>query len=932
MSANMISDVYEASVFLEAKETQIWILPPGWKPHQRTKWDQILLPKSTNEREIVVRLRPLDTFMTMNDRFCLKYLDGNDYPFDSQGALVVSLEGEESQNSMGAYDDSQALPSLAEDMEYLPELEGEAAPTVLRQRDPSRWGRVALNGNDCDSTIQSNKLDRIASSDKVYSHDKAADGPSPTGRGFTRKLGCSPSPASKGRSKVFRNGHGRAALGNPVQNADDLMEPDLLKTEIDSPDRTFTSPTFVKPLAPKESFYVSSGIPGRNEEMKNEVPSSSNSVEVLYSVNTSAHTHPYDESAINRSRTGEQYSLGFDMQYGPVNSAIAYEKPLCLIVDHSGMRRCLYKLPRMPQNDGSSDEAAVDGQESTNLQEGMHHAEEHEDVPRADPEAELAPSVAVDLGGVSNHVKETSIAVSEDTAISLNVANARSQVQVPSEVISRNLTPLEEQDEEDSTAHDEEIELVPSGSTPVNHNGLSVFDQSREESPPSTKESANSGTFTGIEEPDKAAKGPAMAMSSSMPASRFGLFDSIPREPAGPPVGPRDQGYYESRSTTEEKSTQTPRSSNEVSASLNPSDQDEKGSESQDGDDTEGRSVDILTGTPSFKGKTYSKKQNKQPSSGKSRKRSLLSKDGDDATIEAKDSTITVEPRKRTTKTSLPAEKKRKTSPEQGSKIPSVDGSPVRPTKSPKGRRPSSRHFSRLDEIGATSVPMMPAKNLRNPGKSSSANRYAGPDPRIVFSSSTTIDSKPNLMRFLKKEGGEKVEDIKGATMLCVGRDELKKTAKLILAITSGKDIVTDSWITDSSKAGHLLDTTSYLPLDEKHEKEWGFNLRNAIRRGKVGHKPLDGFKVYFTPSLKSAGGNDLKEIAVIAGAEWCGSQSKKPSDDFLVILTGVEDKDREILINKGFRTFSKELLTVGILRKELGLDSGDFSIGMDSE
>ncbi len=88
-----MADVYELSVFLETESDKTWILPSGWKPTKPSSWDRILLEQSTTKRQMLLRLRPLDTFNFQNTRFDLEYHDVNDNPYDSQ-VKVVNLEGE----------------------------------------------------------------------------------------------------------------------------------------------------------------------------------------------------------------------------------------------------------------------------------------------------------------------------------------------------------------------------------------------------------------------------------------------------------------------------------------------------------------------------------------------------------------------------------------------------------------------------------------------------------------------------------------------------------------------------------------------------------------------------------------------------------------------------------------------------------------------
>lgn len=316
-----------------------------------------------------------------------------------------------------------------------------------------------------------------------------------------------------------------------------------------------------------------------------------------------------------------------------------------------------------------------------------------------------------------------------------------------------------------------------------------------------------------------------------------------------------------------------------------------------------------------------------------SKKRPSLS--GEDEEKLSTHESIEVQQRSSLGASSAPPKKRQKSSLEPKTPItPSAPRSSAKSKKSSETRRsstrssePSSTPEGRQEDVAAST----PSKNLRTSAEREKAT-YPGPSPQIVFSSNISIQNKPAMIKFLKVHGVKTVEEMKDATMFCVGKGELKKTARLINAIVSGKDIVTDSWVTDSVRKHHLLDVTRYIPSDKKHEKEWGFKLTEAVQRGKDGYKPLKGYRMHFTKVLAKAGGSELKEIAILAGAEYCGAQIKKPADDLLIVATGEDGPDSKRLANKGFKLYHKDLLTLGILREGVDLEDGEFNLGLASE
>ena len=83
---------------------------------------------------------------------------------------------------------------------------------------------------------------------------------------------------------------------------------------------------------------------------------------------------------------------------------------------------------------------------------------------------------------------------------------------------------------------------------------------------------------------------------------------------------------------------------------------------------------------------------------------------------------------------------------------------------------------------------------------------------RIVFASSSSAGNSKPFLKFLSKKGVKVVQSVQDCTVLCVGK-ELKKTSKLILAVVLGKDIITDSWVTDSVKGDDLLSLVPYVRI-----------------------------------------------------------------------------------------------------------------------
>ena len=204
---------------------------------------------------------------------------------------------------------------------------------------------------------------------------------------------------------------------------------------------------------------------------------------------------------------------------------------------------------------------------------------------------------------------------------------------------------------------------------------------------------------------------------------------------------------------------------------------------------------------------------------------------------------------------------------------------------------------------------------------------------RICFASSSSVgDSKP-FLKFLSSKGVKKVKSVHDCTVLCIGK-ELKKTSKVILAVLLGKDIVTDSWVTDSIQGNDLLSIVPYLSRDPKKEAEWGISLDQAIYRGKKGLKVLQDYSIHFTPSVKKElgknGFDELKEIAKCAGARSVSAALPKKSPEeapSTFVVAAHNDTEVAGLRKRGWRAYVKDLISLSVLRGKLDLESDEFLV-----
>ena len=203
---------------------------------------------------------------------------------------------------------------------------------------------------------------------------------------------------------------------------------------------------------------------------------------------------------------------------------------------------------------------------------------------------------------------------------------------------------------------------------------------------------------------------------------------------------------------------------------------------------------------------------------------------------------------------------------------------------------------------------------------------------KVLFGSSTSVDTMPNLMKSLRSLGVRKADTVNDCDYLCVGPSPIKTTANLVIAVASGKLVVTDRWVLDSAKARELLDPFAFVVKDRSLEKRLGVSLSEAVERGRAQLKPFDGFSVFFTPVVKKDLGKALAELKGIASHGGATIESRLPGtkDDqsLSIIVSAIDDPQLAKLTEDGWRCFSKDVITMTVLRSVLDLQSDEFSVG----
>ena len=239
--------------------------------------------------------------------------------------------------------------------------------------------------------------------------------------------------------------------------------------------------------------------------------------------------------------------------------------------------------------------------------------------------------------------------------------------------------------------------------------------------------------------------------------------------------------------------------------------------------------------------------------------------------------------------------------------------------------------------------PALPTSSIRSTRSSVGVGNADGPisgngATKVVFATSSVVGTSPKFTKFLKREKIEIVESINECTVLCIGRGELKRTCKIIMATLLGKEIITDDWVTNSVKAKKLLDISSYKAKDSAKEAEWGTCIADAIERGRRQTKCLDGWTVVFTQAAKKdvgkSGFEELKELVTMAGAKAVNGvlPKKLPTETPETLVIATLDDPSVAKLETGWKCFTRDIIGISILRGVLNIDSDEFLVQVPVE
>jgi hypothetical protein len=253
------------------------------------------------------------------------------------------------------------------------------------------------------------------------------------------------------------------------------------------------------------------------------------------------------------------------------------------------------------------------------------------------------------------------------------------------------------------------------------------------------------------------------------------------------------------------------------------------------------------------------------------------------------------------------------------------------PTKKPRGRprKVIDDHKGSSTMVETTLSPTPDASNTPTSSQTPKAMR-AKRKPVVVFSGSAHVE-RAMTKAFLKKHI-QITEDVgSNIDFLCVGNGKLKTTSKILKAITLGKPIIDDKWVTECLKARSLLDHMEFLASDPEAEEQHKVPATWSGGSADIG-RLLKGKTIYATPTLRKQygeGWKSLSSILLTVGAKkpvsYPARDVRKGDPDLIVLGLDSNDEDAYELFMNGFQVWNKDLISYGILRGKVDLKSKEF-------
>ncbi|XP_005341098.2 mediator of DNA damage checkpoint protein 1 [Ictidomys tridecemlineatus] len=181
--------------------------------------------------------------------------------------------------------------------------------------------------------------------------------------------------------------------------------------------------------------------------------------------------------------------------------------------------------------------------------------------------------------------------------------------------------------------------------------------------------------------------------------------------------------------------------------------------------------------------------------------------------------------------------------------------------------------------------------------------------PKVLFTG--VVDARGE--RTVLALGGSLASSVAEASHLVT--DRIRRTVKFLCALGKGIPILSLDWLHQSRKAGCFLPPDQYVVSDPEQEKNFGFNLRDALHRSRE-RRLLEGYEIHVTPGVQPPP-SQMGEIISCCGGIVLSSMPRtyKPQR---VVITCPQDFPRcSIPSRVGLPLLSPEFLLTGVLKQE---------------
>lgn len=203
---------------------------------------------------------------------------------------------------------------------------------------------------------------------------------------------------------------------------------------------------------------------------------------------------------------------------------------------------------------------------------------------------------------------------------------------------------------------------------------------------------------------------------------------------------------------------------------------------------------------------------------------------------------------------------------------------------------------------------------------------------RIFLTSSLGDDeAQVRHLKLIGCDNAIQVKKLDDATHLCVATGPLIISLNLVLAILDGKEIIAGERTANRIHIANLQANSVSYADREQLETQWGFNLDEAVERGKYGVRVFKNWEIGFTKAAKDEAGSKIytnfRKIARAAGATMLqvGNVPKIDKRRPPRLIIGSCTSGEEQPVGTGYSLFNRHIITASVLRGNLDTESSEF-------